>query len=188
MSAVAVRVAFAVLVALLTGGCDDSPAVPDEIDGTQVGVMAERELEAQNPGMAPGTLACPDLSLDLGASVRCLRTTELSKGRVVKVNGTVEVTSLSSGGRLHVTMDEEASEFGVAGDHLAADLRGQYLRRFGAAPTRLDCPYLRGTVGAVVTCRLVVDRRRRTVDVEVTAVDPSGYRTTYVARNLRAVS
>jgi len=188
MNAVAVRVAVAVLLALVTGGCDDNTAVPDEIDGTQVGVMAERELEAENPDMAPGALACPDLSLRLGASVRCLRTTELSEGRVVKVNGTVEVTSLSSGGRLHVTMDDQASEFGVTGDQVAADLRQQYVRRFRTAPTRLDCPYLRGVVGTTVRCVLVVDGKRRTVTVAVTAVEPAGYRTTYVARNLRAAS
>jgi hypothetical protein len=188
MNAVAVRVAFAILAVLLAGGCDDTTAMPDEIDGSKVATMAERELEAENPRIAAGTLACPDLDLQVGASVSCLRTSELSEGRVVKVNGTVEVTSRSAGGRLHVAMDDQASEFGVAGDHLAADLRGQYVRLFRIQPTRLDCPYLRGAVGTVVACRIEVAGTRREVEVVVTSVDPGSYRTTYVARNLHAAS
>lgn len=191
MNAVAVRVAFAVLVALLTAGCGGGPAppvasasLPREIDGSQVGTMAERELESQNPGMASGTLACPDLSLDVGATVRCLRTTELSEGRVVKVNGTVEVTSLSSGGRLHVTMDDEATEFGVTGDQVATAVR----HRVGAPTAVVRCPYLLGKIGTVVTCRVEAGGRRRDVEVEVTAVDPQGYRTTYVVRQPHAAS
>jgi hypothetical protein len=184
MSTVAIRVALAILVALLTAGCGNDPAMPGEIDGSQVGTMAERELEAQNPGMASGTLACPDLSLDIGASVRCLRTTELSDGRVVKVNGTVEVTSLSSGGRLHVTMDDEAIEFGVTGDQVATAVR----RRVGARTAVVECPYLVGKVGTVVTCRVEAGSRRRDVEVEVTAVEAGSYRTTYVVRHPHAAS
>jgi hypothetical protein len=184
MSAVAVRLAHVVVVALLAGGCGNDTALPDEIAGSQVGTMAERELEAQNPGIAAGTLVCPDLSLDVGAEVRCVRTAELSEGRVVKVDGTVEVTSLSSGGRLHVTMDDRASEFGVTGDQVATEVRA----RFGARPAVVACPYLLGKVGTVVTCRVEVGSRRLDVRVEVTAVDPHSYRTTYVVRRPYAAS
>src|SRR5215216_7526592 len=90
------------LLCLVVAGCGSDVTVLDEIDGEKVGTMAERELEAQNPRLAPGTLDCPDLDFETDASVQCLRTTELSAGRVVKVMGTVTVTSLSSGGRLHV--------------------------------------------------------------------------------------
>lgn len=188
MRALAVRVGLGMLVALTSAGCGRDVTSVDQLDGTEVATMAEHELEAQNPRMAPGTLACPDLDLEAGAKVRCLRTTELDGGRVVKVGGTVEVTSLASGGRLHVAMDRTATEFGVAGDQVAADLRRQYVQRFHASPSRLECPYLRGQVGAVVTCRLVAGGKRHDVDVVVTAVEPASYRTTYVARTHRSAS
>jgi hypothetical protein len=176
------------LLCLVVAGCGGDVTVLDEIDGDKVATMAERELEAQNPRLAPGTLDCPDLDFEAHASVRCMRTTELGQGRVVKVVGTVTVTSLTSGGRLHVAMDDEAQEFGLAGDYLAADVRRQYVQRGGAEPSRVDCPYLRGKVGTVVTCRLEAGGARHDVDVVVTAVDPAGYRTSYVAKAHRAAS
>lgn len=188
MSAVVVRIAGGLLAALVTTSCGSDVAVLDQIDGAKVGTMAERELEAENPRLAPGTLHCPDLDFEVGASVRCLRTAELSEGRVVKVGGSVEVSSLASGGRLHVAMDDEAREFGVTGEHIAADLRQQYVQRFHTQPSVVDCPYLRGVVGATVTCRLEAGGRRQDVDVTVTAVDSDSYRTTYVARAHRVAS
>jgi hypothetical protein len=146
--------------------------------------MAERELEAENSGMAAGQLTCPDLELRVGASVRCLRTVRLAGGRVVKVRGTVRVTSLDSGGRLHVEMDEGAEQFGVAGGQVAADVR----RSFHGRATGVRCPYLPGRVGATVTCRLAVSGDRRAVRVTVTAVDAEEYRTTYTIDGAAAAS
>jgi hypothetical protein len=180
MSAVAVRVLLGLLVALGTGGCGRDVAVLDTIPGHDVARMAERQLEAENPELAPGTLSCPDLDFRVGRSVRCLRTTELSGGRVVKVHGVIRVMSLSSGGRLHVAMDPRATEFGLAGDELASQLA--HRQRFGARPSTVHCPYLRGTVGTTVTCRVVVGGTRQDVDVVVTGVDARDYRTTYVVR------
>lgn len=168
-----------VLLGLVATGCGRDVGVPDRLAGDSVARMAEQELEAENPGLAPGTLSCPDLEFRVGASVRCLRTTELSGGRVVKVGGTVRVTSRDSGGRLHVAMDEHAREFGLAGEQLVAGVRRKYRHRFGVEPSRLDCPYLRGAVGARVTCRLEAAGARHDVDVVVTAVDPASYATTY---------
>jgi hypothetical protein len=164
---------------VLTGCGGRDTAGPDRLAGSEVATMAERELEAENPRMAPGSLTCPDLAFDVGASVRCLRTTELSEGRVVKVRGTVEVTSLAAGGRLHVALDERAAEFGLAGNHLAAEVRRRYAQRFRVQPDRVDCPYLRGAVGTRVSCRLEADDAGRDVDVEVTAVDQESYRTDF---------
>src|SRR3954454_6488033 len=114
--------------------------------------MAERELEAESLGLAYGTLACPALELRVGASVRCVRTTAFGDGRVVKVRGTVRVTSLASGGRLHVAMDHEAAEFGVSGERVAAELRRRSRHLFHRSPGAIDCPYLRGQVGDRTTC------------------------------------
>jgi hypothetical protein len=171
--------AGALLVALLPSGCgSDGPAL-DQLAGHDVGTMAERELEAENPRLAPGTLTCPDLDYRAGASVRCRRTAELSGGRVVEVRGTVEVTSTDSGGRLHVTMDDDVEAFGVSGDDLEADLRRRYVQRFQAEPTAVSCPYLRAVVGQRVTCRLEARGVRHDVEVVVTATHPESYRTDY---------
>ena len=176
---------LALLVAALTVGCGHHAAAPQdlhELPGTRVAAMAERRLEQQNPRIAPGRLSCPDLAWRVGASVRCLRSTELSGGRLVKVAGTVTVTSMAEGGRLHVAMDERAAEFGLAGTQLATEVRRLYPRRFHGEPTALTCPYLLGVVGTRVTCRAEVGGARRDLDVVVSAVDPTAYRATYSVR------
>lgn len=174
----------ALVVGLALAGCGkDVPAV-DVLDGAEVATMAERELMAENPRMAPGTLSCPDLEFEVGASVRCLRTTELSGGRVVKVAGRVEVTAVDAGGRLHVAMDESAAEFGLAGEQLAAELRPRFVSA-GSEPV-VECPYLRGAVGQRITCRIEVGDVRRELVVVVTAVDEATYDTDYETRRRRA--
>lgn len=167
------------LLGLLVAGCGQNPPAVGHLTGAEVGRMAEHELEAQNPRLAAGTLSCPELALELGAAVRCLRTTRLSGGRVVEVAGTVTVTSVTSGGRLHVAMDERAREFGLTGSHLATELRRRYRPQSRTRPSRVVCPYLRGVVGTRVTCRLDVGGERRDVDVVVTAVDPVTYTTSW---------
>jgi hypothetical protein len=180
---VTVRVAGLVIGLALAGCGQDAPDI-DVLDGAEVATMAERELMAQNPRMAPGTLACPDLEFKVGESVRCLRTTELSGGRVVKVAGSVEVTSRDSGGRLHVAMDDEAAEFGLAGDQLASELAARYTRAGKGAV--VECPYLRGTVGHQVTCQVDISGARRDVVTVVTAVDEQRYDVDYETRRRRA--
>jgi hypothetical protein len=154
----------------------------DVLTGAQVGSIAEEQLEAQNPTMAPGTMSCPDLDFAVGASVRCLRTTRLSRGRVVKVEGTVEVTSLTGGGKLHVQMDERAMEFGLAGGYLATEVSRVFTRTHHRTPSRVRCPYLRGAVGNTIACRLVDGDQRHDLDIVVTAVDPAAYDTDYAFR------
>jgi hypothetical protein len=173
------------LVGSLLTGCGGDPSLPDRLAGKAVAAMAERELEAENPRLATGHLECPDLDLRVGATVRCLRTTELSGGRVVRIEGTVRVTSVAKGGRLHVAMDDSAREFGLTGERVAAGVREQYARQHQVVPAAVECPYLPGVVGTVVTCRLDVGDRRRLVDVAVTSVDPDGYATRYVVRRHR---
>jgi hypothetical protein len=174
--------AVCLLLGVAVAGCGRDVVVLDEIEGSKVAAMAERELEAQNPRLAPGTLSCPDLDFEVGSTVHCLRTTELSEGRVVKVRGTVEVTSRASGGRLHVAMDDDAQEFGLTGDQVAAALSQQSAKRFGGVPSHVDCPYLRGKVGTTITCSVDLGATRREVDAVVTAVDAEQYDTVYVFR------
>jgi hypothetical protein len=172
----------------VTTGCGTSPSQPDEIRGDDVAAMAERELEQENARMAAGTMSCPDLPFEEGSSVRCLRTTELSGGRVVKVDGTVTVTSRAAGGRLHVAMDPTPREIGLSPDQLADGVRRWYVERTGQDAQQVECPYLRGLVGTTVACRAVVggDRGRAEVaEVEVVAVDLARYTTTYVVRPVR---
>lgn len=182
MSALVVRAACGLVLCLLATGCGGDVIVLDEIEGGEVGRMAEQELQAENPRLAPGTMSCPDLAFEVGASVRCLRTTELSGGRIVKVGGTVEVSSRASGGRLHVAMDEDAREFGLAGQHVAAALRERTVRRFGSEPSSVECPYLRAVVGTTVSCRLRLNGDRYRVTAVVTAVDAEQYETEYAFR------
>lgn len=170
----------ALLLAVLLSGCGgEAASVPGHLDGDSVARMAERQLEVQNARLVKGTLSCPDLDFRVGASVRCVRRTELSGGRVVTIGGTVTVTAGDSGGRLHVAMDRNVQEFGLSGEQLADGVATQYRRRFGIEPRALHCPYLRGVVGARVTCRLQGARVRHRVAVVVTAVDPATYTTTY---------
>jgi hypothetical protein len=174
---VVARTGATVLLVLLGAGCGRHVVPPDSLAGAEVGRMAEHELEAENPRLAPGTLRCPDLDFRVGASVRCLRTADLGQGRVVKVAGTVAVTSLASGGRLHVALDDTAQEFGISGDQVATELRRRYAQLFGGHPGAVECPYLRGAVGNRVTCRVQVGGARRAVDAVVTRVDRVQYRT-----------
>lgn len=167
------------LLGTLLTGCGGDTPLPDRLAGRAVAAMAERQLEAQNPRMATGRLECPDLDLRVGATVRCLRTAELSGGRVVVVAGTVRVTSVRAGGRLHVAMDEHAREFGLTGARVAAGVREQYAARHRVTPGRVECPYLRGVVGTVVGCRVEVGGRTRLVGAVVTAVDPETYTTRF---------
>lgn len=178
-------IAAVLLVATFLTGCGGDPPLPDRLAGKAVAAMAERELEGENPRLATGHLDCPDLDLRVGATVRCLRTTELSGGRVVKVDGTVRVTSVRAGGRLHVAMDARAREFGLTGERVAAGVREQYAARHHVTPERAECPYLRGVVGTVVTCRIEVSGTPRLVDAAVTTVDPAGYATRFVVRRHR---
>jgi len=174
------------VLALIPAGCGHRIALPDHVSGRRVGTMAERQLEAENPRLAPGTVACPDLPLRRGAAVRCVRTTRLSGGRVVKVAGTVAVTATTRGGRLHVAMDQHAEEFGVDPQELASELSGRYAARRGRVTEDVVCPYLRGTPGYAVTCRAKVDGTWHRLRVAVRRVDPARYRTTYTWRTVDA--
>ncbi|MBO9522142.1 MAG: hypothetical protein J7518_11450 [Nocardioidaceae bacterium] len=98
-----------VALVLATAGCgagaDTTPARRTTLSGTRVATMAETALEAQNPRIAPGTMTCPRLRLEVGREVRCRRTAVLPGGRQVRLGVTVRVTSEAGAGRLHVEVD-----------------------------------------------------------------------------------
>lgn len=170
------------LISVLLTGCGsaDGPTPKrDVLSGVEVGAMAERELEAAHPGMAPGTVTCPDLNWEVGASVRCTQVAELSGGRQISIGGNVSVTDLKDGGRLHVQLDDTVAEFGVSGDYLTADLEVRARSRLRPAPTSVTCPYLSGQVGTTVTCRVVHAGRTKVVLARVTAVVPANHETSY---------
>ncbi|MFL6022673.1 MAG: hypothetical protein ACJ72O_04975 [Marmoricola sp.] len=171
--ATASAAALAGLVAC--GTTDRVEAIP----GARVATMAEHQLEAMHSELATGTMTCPRLEFALDASVRCVRLAELSGGRQIRVLGTVTVTSTKHGGRLHVRLDDDVSEFGVSGEELANDLRARSQRLLGTAPTDVSCPYLVGRTGAVVRCEVVVLQRTLIAPVRVVGVKAADYATDY---------
>lgn len=179
----------AALPLLVTGaltGCGDDGGKPsavasspiDFLPGERVGRLAEEQLEAEHLTMAPGTITCPDLDWQLRASVRCLRISELSDGRRVKVPGTVTVTDTDGGGRLHVELDDRASEFGVDAAHLSSQAE-TWVEEQVASAQSVTCPYLVGKIGTVERCAATVTDHEYGVLVTVTAVEPDDYRTRY---------
>lgn len=178
------RAALVLLVGALLAGCGSTSgtAAPDidYLPGARVGEMAERELEAAYPRMAPGTVTCPDLDWRVGASVRCLQVARLSGGRQVSIRGTVTVTDLADGGRLHVELDDVVAEFGISSEHLSADLETRARTRLRPAPTAVRCPYLSGPVGTTVRCRVVQEGRAGVVVARVVGRTASRNATSYV--------
>lgn len=184
MKRLLVRTLCSALAVLGFAGCGTDATTPSEapidfLPGEQVGNLAQRQLEAENPQMAIGPVTCPDLDWELNAAVRCMKVSELTEGRRVKVPGTVTVTSTQGTGKLHVELDDRATEFGVAASYLTAAVAAWVSRRSGTARVG-DCPYLVGVVGAVVTCPVRVAAQSFAVQAKVTAVDPQEYRTDYV--------
>jgi hypothetical protein len=177
---VPLTVFLAGIVALVTiVGCGEAETGPATMPGERVARMAEEQLEADHPGMAPGILSCPDLAFEIGATTRCTRIAELSRGRRVRVLGTVEVTSVAGGGALHVRLDDAAKEFGLDGGFLASRL-GDRLDKLGrTAPDSIDCPYLVGRIGASVVCTVSFPAGSTRARIRVTSVDPSSYEVGY---------
>lgn len=160
------------------GGTGNDPEVIDFLPGARVGELAEKQLEAEHPDIAVGAVTCPDLDWQVNASVRCVKVSELSEGRRVKVPGTVTVTSTESWGKLHVVLDDRAAEFGIDGGHLGGEV-ADWVESQEASPGAVDCPYLTGMVGSVARCAVTLEGVRRVALATVTAVEPDEYRTRY---------
>lgn len=158
-------------------GVDASPSL-DVLPGEQVGRLAEQQLEAEHLEMATGKVTCPDLDWVLNASVRCLKISELSAGRRVKIPGTVTVTSTEGGGRLHVELDDQVTEFGLDGVELGRQVTA-WVRAGSPSAGAATCPYLRGAIGASTRCTVDISGRQYVVLVEVTRVAAADYRTSY---------
>lgn len=173
--------AFAVASMLLAGGCGSGTEreLPASLAGDRVATLAERQLEAENPQMTPGTMTCPELRFEVGAEVRCVRVAVLSKGRQIRVRGTVRVTGVDDGGRLHVKLDEDIAEYGVPAAYLESDLRARIVRRYGKHPDQVTCPYLKAQAGARARCEVRLGEKRLSVALTVTACDEATYTTHY---------
>ncbi|MET3962088.1 hypothetical protein ABIE44_002022 [Marmoricola sp. OAE513] len=156
----------------------DAPRI-DFLPGARVGELAEKQLEAEHAEMATGAVDCPDLEWEVDASVRCVKTSELSDGRRVRVPGTVTVTSTEGYGTLHVELDDAIAEFGVDGRHLADDVTTWVSRRVRGGPVLATCSYLVGKPGASSVCKVVVAGEHCRVRVSVTGVDAGDFRTRY---------
>lgn len=164
---------------LLLGGCGsgtstEPPAkLPATLAGDRVARMAETQLEAEHPSYPHGTMTCPDLPFEVGRQARCLRTVTLADGRVLRVYGTVAVTSREDNGRLHVRLDGELASYGVGGAWLANDLLNRVLRRYRARPDRVVCPDLAGGAGVSVRCAVWFGKEKVVSMVRVVGDDPS---------------
>jgi hypothetical protein len=136
----------AIAACLLTAGCGEDEAGDGTLSGDRVARMAEAQLEATHPYLARGTMACADLEFRIGATTRCTRTGYLSRGRIVRVLGTVEVTRTANEGMLHVELDDEVRSFALAGTELATRIAGT------SGTSGLTCGDLEGVVGARAVC------------------------------------
>lgn len=175
-----IRCCLVLVVGLGTVACGSAPTPTPHLDhlpGARVAEMAERQLEAAHPGMAPGTMQCPDLDWKVGATVRCRQTVELSKGRVLVIPGTVRVTEVDGGGRLHVRLDDAVAAYGITGTHLSADLLVQARRRLRSGDASASCPALIGQVGTTVRCTVGLRGRTGIVLARVTERVPQRYAT-----------
>lgn len=158
--------AAAFAACLLASGCGEDEASSSTIPGDRVARMAEAQLEATHPQLSRGTMDCADLEFRVGASTRCTRTAYLTRGRIVRVAGTVEVTRTSSEGMLHVELDDEVRSFALAGAELAKRVAAM------SGTAGLTCGDLEGAVGSRVACS---DPSGAEVPVVVTGVDETTY-------------
>lgn len=177
--------AVAVGLAVLVSGCGfEVSTTPKELDGEKLAARANRQLEAQNPGMAPGELTCEDVAYEKDATARCVRTVVFDDGRLVRIGATVTIEDVEGEGRFGITVDEAAEEFGVTGRSVFEELANSYERRFGDVPTGACPEYLPGKVGESMTCTLQTNRGRLRVRVEVTRVRPETFETQYTYESL----
>ena len=169
------------LVALITvAGCGEATPAAMTFSGERVARIAENQLEARRPALAPGVVSCSDLDFVVGARARCARTSALSNGRGVRVLGTVTVMSVRDGGRLHVHFEERAASFWVRGAYLADRARRWLDARHPPAAAAVSCPDLPGETGREVTC----EAGDVAVGVLVTATVPETYAVRYRMRVL----
>ncbi len=175
-------VTLSVLLTLLAG-CGGSVSVggkPAKLTGAAIAKKANAQLEKQNPQMVPGKLTCHDVKYEKGATTRCLRTVDLAQGRRVMLGATVKITDTTKGGHYRIAVDKQVQEFGEVGASIEQDLATQYAKRFRTGKPQTSCPaYLKGQVGATVTCQLQADSGTIEVLVTVSRVDPKNFLTFY---------
>jgi hypothetical protein len=167
---------------LVLSACGGSVSVgkPSSLKGATIAKKANAQLEKENAQIAHGTLTCKDVKYEKGATTRCLRTVELSQGRQVKIGATVTITSTANGGRYTIEVDKQAQEFGELGPEIEKDLAAQYAKQFRTGTPDVTCPaYLKGEVGASITCQLKADSG--SIDIVVTGnkVDAANFDTIY---------
>ena len=173
----ALVLAAAFAASLAATGCGEDEMADNTLSGDRVARMAEAQLEATHPDLARGSMVCADLEFRIGATSRCTRTGYLSRGRIVRVLGTVEVTRTANEGMLHVELDDEVRSFALAGTELATRIAGT------SATSGLSCPDLEGVVGARVVCS---DPAGTEVPVVATGVDRTTYEVEFeLARGAR---
>lgn len=191
MSALARSLLAALALPALTACGGASAADPARIlDGADVARMAERQLEAEHDGMAPGEMTCRDLELTAGERARCTRTAHLAEGRWVRVRGTVEVAEVGGDSRLRVRMDEAIADFGLTGAAVARRVRESLAesaaQSAGGSPgvaEAVSCPELSGAIGRTARCAVTfADGRTGVAEVVVTATDAERYQTDTAVR------
>jgi hypothetical protein len=166
----------------VVAGCEGSVSVgkPSELAGATIAKKANAQLEKQNPQLVHGQLTCKKVKYSKGATTRCLRTVDLSQGRRVLIGATVTITDTTKGGHYTIAVDKQVQEFGEVGSSIEQDLATQYAKQFRTGKPKVTCPaYLKGQVGASVTCQLQSDSGKIDLLVTVSKVDPTKYLTIY---------
>lgn len=172
------------VVVLALTGCGASVEVsskPKKLDGATIASRANARLEKENPAIVHGELSCPDVKYEVDATARCTRTVVLDDGRLVRIGATVRIDKVTGGGHFKIKVDDQATEFGVTGKSVLADLSKQYAAKYGGKRPSGSCPpYLAGKVGATITCSLNTTDGKFRVLVKVSRVDPKTYATEYL--------
>jgi len=172
------------LLLVVLSGCGAHVEVsskPKSLDGATIASRANTQLEKENPHLTHGDLTCADVKYKVGATSRCTRTVVLDDGRLVRIGATVTIDKVTGGGHFKIKVDDEASEYGVTGKAVFADLAKQYAAKYGGkAPSGSCPPFLVGKVGATITCTLDIKEGKLRVQVKVSRVDPKSYSTEYL--------
>jgi hypothetical protein len=170
-------------VLALVAGCGGHVSIsskPRTLTGATIAKKANAQLEKENSTLVHGALTCKDVKYTKGATTRCLRTVDLSQGRRVMIGATVTITDTKNGGHYEIKVDDQVQEFGKLGPAIEADLATQYAKRFRTGKPQVTCPgYLKGQVGATISCQVVPDNGKIEVVVTVTSVDAKTYDTGY---------
>lgn len=151
-------------------GSDDESTNPPTVSGEKVAEMTDARLMETQVGLLPGTVDCPDLDVEVGASVTCLRTIETG-GVYWTIDVTVEVTEVDREDEdfsFHIQVADSLNAYRIRGEWLERRAAREVTTLYGARPTAVDCRDLPRVQGEQRTCSLTVQGERKRMRIRVT--------------------